>query len=130
MAVMSDPLTAFVLQIPICSQLPGSMTEVMGHQQTDGYEPSSWESHPRRVRRRPRLSGYGSIIVTVTCHRSPRRVISQSWHKEQPRSRGVLCYCGLQAHHLAITAKYLLKDIQLSMSKNSIRFFEWVWRRS
>ena len=25
-----------------------------------------------------------------------------------------LCYCGLQAHHLAITAKYLLKDIQLS----------------
>ena len=27
MAVRSDPLTAFVLQIPICSQLPGSMTK-------------------------------------------------------------------------------------------------------
>ena len=89
MAVRSDPLTAFVLQIPICSQLPGSMTEVMGNQQTGSYELPSWESHPRRVRRRPRLSGYGSIIVTVTCHGSPRRVISQSWHKRQPLNRGI-----------------------------------------
>ena len=73
---------------PICSQHPGNMTEVTGNQQTDSYELSSWESHPRRVRRRPRPSGYGSIIITVTCHGSPRRVISQSWHKRQPLKRG------------------------------------------
>ena len=60
----------------------------LGNQQTGSYELPSWGSHPRRVRRRPRLSGYGSIIVTVTCHGSPRRVISQSWHKRQPLKRG------------------------------------------
>ena len=80
-------------------------------QQTDSYELSSWDSHPRRVLRRPRFR-YGSIIITVICHRSPQVVILQPFPRATPSAKAegiVPRFCGSQAHHLAITATYLLK---------------------
>ena len=81
-------------------------------QQTDSYELSSWDSHPRRVLRRPRFR-YGSIIITVICHRSPQVVILQPFPRATPsavKAEGIVPrFCGSQAHHLAITATYLLK---------------------
>ncbi len=61
------------------------------------------------------LLGYGSIISPVICHGSPRRVTSQSFPRATPPiARGHrLVYCGLQAHHLAMTGKYLLKDYSI-----------------
>ena len=61
------------------------------------------------------LLGYGSIIIPVICHGSPRRVTSQSFPRDTPPiTRGHrLVYYGLQAHRPAMTGKYLLKDYSI-----------------
>ena len=70
------------------------------------------ESHHRRVRRRPRFR-YGSIIVTVVCHRTPQGAILRSSHR-------LVC---LPAHHLCNNGNVSAEgSMRLSMNKGLQRF--------
>ena len=60
-----------ILFVVLCVVRTYLTPRTSGFQQTDSCGLSPLESHHRRVLRRPRFR-YGSIIVTVVCHRTPQ----------------------------------------------------------